>query len=132
MKMKHENGSNPLEVLNNAPPINTGKIFVVENVHTTDRPPIEEEGEENECKKLGDELLKPIATNLNCVYFWSVFYLLIVIGLSAILSVIVTIIPMHNHINSPDYWWEALVPSGVGNGIFLTVYGLLECHMIFN
>ena len=132
MKMKHENGSNPLEVLNNAPPINTGKIFVVENVHTTDRPPIEEEGEENECKKLGDELLKPIATNLNSVYFWSVFYLLIVIGLSAILSVIVTIIPMHNHINSPDYWWEALVPSGVGNGIFLTVNGLLECHMIFN
>ena len=110
------------------------KIFVVDVPRRPDgKSWINDETEDlNERKAHGEELLQPVSMDLKAIWGWNLFYLSIIVGLSVTLSVMVTIIPMHNHIEFPNYWWETLFPSGFANGIFLTVNGLLECYMVFN
>ena len=110
------------------------KIFVVDDPHCPNgKVWINNETEDlNELKAHGEDLLQPVSMNLKAIWGWNLVYLLMIVGLSATLSVMVTMIPMHNHIYFPNYWWEALFPSGFGNGLFLTVNGLLECYMVFN
>ena len=110
------------------------KVFVVGDLRCPNgKSWIDNETEDsNEWEAHGEELLQPVSMNSRTILGTNLFHLSIIVGLSVTLSVMVTIIPMHNHIHFPNYWWEPLFPFSFANGIFLTVNGLLECYMVFN
>ena len=82
--------------------------------------------------KHGQELLIPTSAKFSEACIWNFLYLFIIIVSSTLLSMPITLIPLHNSIEFPEFWWEIIIPFSLGSGVFVAVNLVLECQMIFN
>ena len=79
-----------------------------------------------------DELLSPcLKSNLE-VGLWSISYLSLIFILCILWSVPSTLVPHHNVIKLPFYWWEPLIFGGyILNALYETLYTILESKLVF-
>ena len=82
--------------------------------------------------KYADELLSPCSKSNFEVGLWCVFYLVLINLLCILWSVVPTLIPHHNIVEFPAYWWEPLIFGGYFvNALYETLYTILECKLVF-
>ena len=60
-------------------------------------------------------------------HYWEISYTLTSIILSNVLCCIITLIPMHNTIVQPFYWWETVLQATFGFFSSCAAYMLLNC-----
>ena len=65
-------------------------------------------------------------------HYWEVSYTLTSIILSNVLCAIITLIPMHNTIVQPFYWWETVLQATFGFFSSCAAYMLLNCGYWMN
>ena len=82
--------------------------------------------------KLIDELLNPCFKSNLEVGLWNLFYLLLINVICIIWSVPVTLVPHHNVIDFPAYWWEPILFGAmIFNSLYETLYTISECKLVF-
>ena len=86
----------------------------------------------NKRKKHGQGMLESTFIKSCEVWFWISFYLSIIIFLSMLLSMPTSLIPLHNAIKFPAYWWEVIIHAALGYTLYEVLNTIVECRMVFN
>ena len=78
----------------------------------------------------GDELQEKCLIGNLKMLLWNGFYIFLVLLISTVFTIPVILIPQHDIIEYPEYWWELILQSGVGV-IPFAINTCLECRTIF-
>ena len=78
----------------------------------------------DEESELGEEKTSQPATNT--VNYWNLLYIFVIVIGCAIVTCIVTLIPRHNTIFYPEYWYEPMIVFTFTIGLRLTFATILE------
>ena len=63
--------------------------------------------------------------------YWNILKLLVSVILSIIASAPFTLIPQHDAIKYPQYWYETHIAIYFGFGLSRTIYDMMECKHLF-
>ena len=64
-------------------------------------------------------------------YTLSLMFGFIILGLSVLFSTPTVLIPQHNAILYPEYWYEVMISASTVNSLGLVLNTMLECKIIF-
>ena len=81
--------------------------------------------------KWGQEMLDQCLVNSTTALGWNLIYILVVLLTSVIFTFPAILIPQQNSMEFPEYWWDVIIPVGIGNSLFSTLHIQLECKVIF-
>ena len=115
-------------------PNTTRTIMVgVENIQTIQSISIEPEPLETSGEmKHGHEMLLSTSAKFSEACIWNFVYLVIIIGGASLFSIPITLIPLHNSIEFPGYWWEIIIIGISSAAINAVLNTVLECQLIFD
>ena len=109
-----------------------GVMPEVEDVQTIQSVAIElDTPDTNSTVKHGQDILMPPSVKFSDACIWNSLYLFIILVSSILLTIPSTLLPLHNAIKHPKYWWELIIPAAVGVPIYDALNMVLECQLIF-
>ena len=82
---------------------------------------------------INNKLFEPSVEKFSKICGWSIVYLIVIVCLSVLWSFSITIIPMTNQIENPEYWWEWILKgAGLSFALNQTVFAWMDIGLIFN
>ena len=91
-----------------------------------------DEHEKEETKQLQQEWMNPQFESPLKLLIWNFLYVLIILVISILWSTPATLIPVHNAILFPSYWWETILSGSIPNALYLAGYTIVEWKIIYN
>ena len=73
-----------------------------------------------------------ISSNFANDSYWNILKIFIVVILCIVMSSPFTIIPQHDAIKNPKYWYETHIAVYFSFGLTRTIYDMMECKILFN
>ena len=64
--------------------------------------------------------------------YWSIFYIFVAVAICIVLSSPFTLIPQHDAIKLPRYWYETHIAVYFSFGPTRILYDMMECKLLFN
>ena len=64
--------------------------------------------------------------------YWNIFYFISIIAFCLILSSPLILVPQHNAIRNPKYWYEGVIVVQFSYTITATLYRMMSCKILFN
>ena len=116
--------------------------IIVSNIETVYRrhsgvvevTPVEEvrnpHNHDKESKESGQDMLK--IKSIPSLLISNVTYIFIILSISILWSTPATVIPAHNAIQFPNYWWEAIVTGGPTIALYLAVITVLDWKLFYD
>lgn len=70
--------------------------------------------------------------SLLSLFIWDLLYIFVILSMSILWSTPATVIPAHNAIQFPEYWWEVLVTGSFTIALYLAGYTVLDWQVLYN
>ena len=74
------------------------------------------------------DLTNSDASNLS---YWGFFYALLITIISSFFSSGITLIPQHNTIEHPEYWYETIISQAMAHNVWVTSITVLRLRIFF-
>ena len=113
---------NPLSESN--PPLDVPKLTPVEDLENI-------QNQNNNSKPLRKEVVNAHVENPLKLLILNLIYILIILAVSILWSTPATLIPAHNAIRFPIYWWETLITGSTTIAMWLAVLTIIDWKILY-